>query len=49
VESVRRHFVDLLSAEQVRVLGDIAETVTVHLGSLQDGQAGSDANPRGTS
>jgi DNA-binding MarR family transcriptional regulator len=49
VESVRRHFIDLLSAEQIRVLGEIAETVTAHLGSLQDGQAGSDAIPRGTS
>jgi DNA-binding MarR family transcriptional regulator len=49
VESVRRHFIDLLSAEQIGVLGDIAETVTAHLGSLQDGQAGSDAKPRGTS
>jgi DNA-binding MarR family transcriptional regulator len=49
VESVRRHFIDLLSAEQIRVLGEIAETVTAHLGSLQDGQAGSDAIPSGTS
>lgn len=48
VESVRRHFIDLLSPEQIVALGDIAETVTAHLGSFQDGQAGSDANPRGT-
>lgn len=27
VASVRRHFIDLLTAEQVRVLGDIADTV----------------------
>ncbi|NRQ40616.1 winged helix-turn-helix transcriptional regulator [Nonomuraea sp. NN258] len=31
VESVRRHFIDLLSEEQVRTLGDIAETVLAHL------------------
>lgn len=49
VESVRRHFIDLLSAEQIRVLGEIAETVTAHLGSVQDSQAGSGANPRGPS
>ena len=49
VESVRRHFIDLLSAEQIRVLGEIAETVTAHLGNVQDGQAASGANPRGPS
>jgi DNA-binding MarR family transcriptional regulator len=49
VESVRRHFIDLLSAEQIRVLGEIAESVTAHLGSVQDCQAGPYANPRGPS
>jgi hypothetical protein len=33
VESVRRHFVDLLTDEQIRVLGDLTETVLAHLGS----------------
>lgn len=37
VESVRRHFIDQLSAEQIRVLGDVAETVVTHLGRIQDG------------
>ncbi|HZJ02547.1 MAG TPA: MarR family winged helix-turn-helix transcriptional regulator [Thermoleophilia bacterium] len=27
VESVRRHFIDLLSRAQIEVLGDVAETV----------------------
>ena len=31
VESVRNHFVDLLSVEQIKVLGDISETVVEHL------------------
>ena len=31
VESVRRHFIDLLSRTQVEVLGDITETVVRHL------------------
>lgn len=31
VESVRRHFVDLLSAEELRVLGDVAERVLAAL------------------
>jgi DNA-binding MarR family transcriptional regulator len=34
VESVRRHFIDLLSEEQIRVLGDIAQTVVAHLASV---------------
>jgi DNA-binding MarR family transcriptional regulator len=37
VESVRRHFVDLLSGEQIRALGDLTETVVNHLGHIQDG------------
>jgi DNA-binding MarR family transcriptional regulator len=37
VESVRRHFIDRLSAGQIRVLGDLAETVVAHLGRIQDG------------
>jgi len=36
VESVRRHFIDLLTGEQIRVLGDLTETVLAHLGSVQD-------------
>lgn len=31
VASVRHHFIDLLSPEQITALGDIAETVTAHL------------------
>lgn len=31
VESVRRHFVDLLTEEQLRVLGEVADTVLSHL------------------
>jgi DNA-binding MarR family transcriptional regulator len=31
VESVRRHFIDRLTDEQIRVLGDIAEVVIGHL------------------
>ncbi|MGH2699249.1 MAG: MarR family winged helix-turn-helix transcriptional regulator [Actinomycetota bacterium] len=31
VDSVRRHFVDLLSEEQIEVLGDISQTVVRHL------------------
>jgi DNA-binding MarR family transcriptional regulator len=31
VESVRRHFIDLLTREQIEVLGTVAETVLAHL------------------
>jgi len=37
VESVRRHFLDLLTAEQVQTLADISETVLAHLRGLQEG------------
>lgn len=37
VDSVRRHFIDRLSAEQIRVLGELTETVVDHLGRIQDG------------
>jgi DNA-binding MarR family transcriptional regulator len=30
VESVRRHFIDLLSDEQIKVLGDVADTIVDH-------------------
>jgi DNA-binding MarR family transcriptional regulator len=33
VESVRRHLIDLLTAEQIDALGDIAEIVVEHLGA----------------
>ncbi|GIH74844.1 MarR family winged helix-turn-helix transcriptional regulator [Planobispora longispora] len=36
VESVRRHLIDLLSGEQIEVLGDIAEIVLRHLGEDGD-------------
>jgi DNA-binding MarR family transcriptional regulator len=32
VESVRRHFIDLLTPAQLAALGDIADTVVAHLG-----------------
>lgn len=39
-DSVRRHMIDLLTYEQLRVLGDIAETVVAHLtGDDQDSAA----------
>ena len=30
VESVRRHFIDLLSDEQIKVLGDVTDTIVKH-------------------
>jgi DNA-binding MarR family transcriptional regulator len=36
VESVRRHFLDLLTAEQIQALADISESVLAHLRDLQD-------------
>jgi DNA-binding MarR family transcriptional regulator len=36
VESVRRNFLDLLTAEQVQVLADISDTVLAHLRGLHD-------------
>ncbi|HEY1919382.1 MAG TPA: MarR family winged helix-turn-helix transcriptional regulator [Streptosporangiaceae bacterium] len=33
VASVRRHFIDLLSAEQIEALGDLTEKVLDHLGA----------------
>jgi DNA-binding MarR family transcriptional regulator len=36
VESVRRHFLDLLTPDQVQALGDLTETVLAHLRRLQD-------------
>ncbi|HEV2451323.1 MAG TPA: MarR family transcriptional regulator [Streptosporangiaceae bacterium] len=35
VESVRRHFLDQLSAEETRVLGDLTERVLTHLRTVQ--------------
>lgn len=34
MESVRAHFIDLLSEEQIAMLGDMAETVLTHLGEV---------------
>lgn len=34
VESVRRHFIDLLSPAQIATLADVADTVTSHLDDL---------------
>jgi len=42
VASVRRHLIDRLSAEQIDVLGDIAETVLAHLARLDEGQRASE-------
>jgi len=36
VESVRRQFIDLLSPEQIRVLGEIGTVVVGHLARLED-------------
>ncbi|MCA2223095.1 MarR family winged helix-turn-helix transcriptional regulator [Nonomuraea aurantiaca] len=36
VESVRRHFIDLLTPEQIEVLGAVAATVLTHLGEKSD-------------
>ncbi|WP_336205887.1 MarR family winged helix-turn-helix transcriptional regulator [Nonomuraea sp. LPB2021202275-12-8] len=36
VESVRRHFIDLLTEEQIEVLGTVAETVLAHLPDPQE-------------
>jgi DNA-binding MarR family transcriptional regulator len=36
VESVRAHFLDLLTADQVQALAGITETVLAHLRTLQD-------------
>ena len=39
VESVRTHFLDLLTAEQVQALAGITETVLAHLRDVQDAPA----------
>lgn len=39
VESVRRHFIDRLTDEQIRVLGDIADAVVGHLDNVPAGSA----------
>ena len=36
VESVREHFIDLLSDDQIKVLGDISESVVDHLRGVDD-------------
>lgn len=36
VESVRRHFIDLLTAEQVKALGEAAEIVVRHLDAVRE-------------
>jgi DNA-binding MarR family transcriptional regulator len=35
VASVRRHFIDLLSTEQIAALGDITQTVLTHLATVE--------------
>jgi DNA-binding MarR family transcriptional regulator len=42
VESVRRHFIDLLTEDEIRALGDIASKVLDHLGAAEDLSPGSD-------
>jgi DNA-binding MarR family transcriptional regulator len=37
VESVRRHFIDLLTEDQLRMVGEVAETVQSRLPPLSDG------------
>lgn len=41
LESVRRHFIDVLTEEQLDVLGDVTETVIDHLRATIDGAASS--------
>src|SRR5690606_39434065 len=38
LESVRRHFIDLLTEEQIDALGDAAEVVIAHLKGLDDAE-----------
>ncbi|WP_345353312.1 hypothetical protein [Rhodococcus olei] len=40
LDGVRHCFVDLLTPEQLEILGDIAETVSEHLHSDHPGSAG---------
>jgi DNA-binding MarR family transcriptional regulator len=47
VESVRGHFLDLLTAEQVQALAEISETVLAHLRGLQERPAGPAQPPAG--
>ena len=47
VESVREHFIDLLSDEQIKVLGDISETVVEHLKDVDDRTMRSRSGTRG--
>ena len=44
VESVRRHFVDLLTDEEIDALGDAAERIIHHLRTRPAGRAGGDAD-----
>lgn len=49
VESVRRGFIDLLSAEQIAVLGEVAERIVKHLSNNEDlagSKTGSAVSPR---
>lgn len=45
VESVRRHFIDLLSAEQIQALGTIAATVLAHLSEAGPVSGAQDGDP----
>jgi DNA-binding MarR family transcriptional regulator len=47
VESVRRNFIDLLTDEQLRVLGDLAETVLAHVSTAQAGAGAGRTEPDG--
>jgi DNA-binding MarR family transcriptional regulator len=46
VTSVRRHFIDLLTPDQLDVLGDVAQAVITHLSSTNS--TGEDRNDLGT-
>ncbi|GAA3272034.1 MarR family transcriptional regulator [Dactylosporangium vinaceum] len=47
VAAVRAHFIDLLTEEQIRVLGDVTETVLEHLRAQDQGRpAGAGSSPR---
>jgi DNA-binding MarR family transcriptional regulator len=47
VESARQHFIDLLTDEQIRVLGDLTETVLAHLSGVQNDQGADRRAPDG--
>jgi DNA-binding MarR family transcriptional regulator len=37
IESVRRHFIDLLDRTQLEILGDVSDTIVSHLNDQRQG------------